>query len=332
MRQDELMEIRNLTTRFFTRKGVVRAVEGVDLAVRRGTITGLVGESGCGKSVTALSVMGLVPSPPGHITAGRIILEGENLLDKNPEQMAGVRGKDISMIFQEPMTSLNPVLPIGRQVAEPLRLHTRLGRRQIRRKVVEMLELVGIPEPEKRLWTFPHQLSGGLRQRVMIAMAMICEPKLLIADEPTTALDVTIQAQILDLMKDLMKRLETSIILITHDLGVVAEVCDDVYVMYAGKVVEQGSVFDIFDNSAHPYTLGLLRSIPRIDANWGKRKLHAIEGTVPNLSEMPAGCPFAPRCEKARSFCREKEPPMVRIDGRHFARCHVAGEGGSPDG
>ncbi len=326
------MEIRNLTTRFFTRKGVVRAVEGVDLAVRRGTITGLVGESGCGKSVTALSVMGLVPSPPGHITAGRIILEGENLLDKNPEQMAGVRGKDISMIFQEPMTSLNPVLPIGRQVAEPLRLHTRLGRRQIRRKVVEMLELVGIPEPEKRLWTFPHQLSGGLRQRVMIAMAMICEPKLLIADEPTTALDVTIQAQILDLMKDLMKRLETSIILITHDLGVVAEVCDDVYVMYAGKVVEQGSVFDIFDNSAHPYTLGLLRSIPRIDANWGKRKLHAIEGTVPNLSEMPAGCPFAPRCEKARSFCREKEPPMVRIDGRHFARCHVAGEGGSPDG
>lgn len=332
MRQDNLMEIRNLTTRFFTRKGVVRAVEGVDLAVRRGTITGLVGESGCGKSVTALSVMGLVPSPPGHITAGRIILEGENLLDKSPEQMAEVRGKDISMIFQEPMTSLNPVLPIGRQVAEPLRLHTHLGRRQIRRKVVEMLELVGIPDPEKRLWTFPHQLSGGLRQRVMIAMAMICEPKLLIADEPTTALDVTIQAQILDLMKDLMKRLETSIILITHDLGVVAEVCDDVYVMYAGKVVEQGSVFDIFDNPAHPYTLGLLRSIPRIDANWGKRKLHAIEGTVPNLSEMPAGCPFAPRCEKARSFCREKEPPMVRIDGRHFARCHVAGEGGSPDG
>jgi peptide/nickel transport system ATP-binding protein/oligopeptide transport system ATP-binding protein len=332
MRQDGLLEIRNLTTRFFTRKGIVRAVEGVDLAVRRGTITGLVGESGCGKSVTALSVMGLVPSPPGHITAGRINLEGENLLDKSPEQMAGIRGKDISMIFQEPMTSLNPVLPIGRQVAEPLRLHTRLGRRQIRRKVVEMLELVGIPDPGKRLWTFPHQLSGGLRQRVMIAMAMICEPKLLIADEPTTALDVTIQAQILDLMKDLMKRLETSIILITHDLGVVAEVCDDVYVMYAGKVVEQGSVFDIFDNSAHPYTLGLLRSIPRIDANWGKRKLHAIEGTVPNLSEMPAGCPFAPRCEKARSFCREKEPPMVRIDGRHFARCHVAGEGGSPDG
>jgi peptide/nickel transport system ATP-binding protein/oligopeptide transport system ATP-binding protein len=332
MRQDGLLEIRNLTTRFFTRKGIVRAVEGVDLAVRRGTITGLVGESGCGKSVTALSVMGLVPSPPGHITAGRINLEGENLLDKSPEQMAGIRGKDISMIFQEPMTSLNPVLPIGRQVAEPLRLHTRLGRRQIRRKVVEMLELVGIPDPGKRLWTFPHQLSGGLRQRVMIAMAMICEPKLLIADEPTTALDVTIQAQILDLMKDLMKRLETSIILITHDLGVVAEVCDDVYVMYAGKVVEQGSVFDIFDEPAHPYTLGLLRSIPRIDAKSGKGKLHAIEGTVPNLSEMPAGCPFAPRCGKACSICREKEPPMVRIDGRHFARCHVAGEGGSPDG
>jgi len=332
MRRDSLLEVKNLTTRFFTRKGVVRAVDGVDLSVGRGTITGLVGESGCGKSVTALSIMGLVPSPPGRVTGGRILFEGQDLLDKGPGEMAEIRGREISMVFQEPMTSLNPVLPVGRQVAEPLRLHTCLSRPQIREKVLQMLDLVGVPDPEKRLWTFPHQLSGGLRQRVMIAMAMICEPKLLIADEPTTALDVTIQAQILDLMKDLMKRLETSIILITHDLGVVAEVCDDVYVMYAGKVVEQGSVFDIFDNSAHPYTLGLLRSIPRIDANWGKRKLHAIEGTVPNLSEMPAGCPFAPRCEKARSFCREKEPPMVRIDGRHFARCHVAGEGGSPDG
>jgi len=328
MRQDNLMEIRNLVTRFFTRKGVVRAVDGVDLSVRRGTITGLVGESGCGKSVTALSIMGLVPSPPGRITGGGILFDGENLLDKSPDEMAGIRGRDISMVFQEPMTSLNPVLPIGRQVAEPLRLHTRLGRPQIREKVLEMLDLVGIPDPEKRLWTFPHQLSGGLRQRVMIAMAMICEPKLLIADEPTTALDVTIQAQILDLMKSLMKGLDTSIILITHDLGVVAEVCDDVYVMYAGKVVEQGSVFDIFDDPVHPYTRGLLKSIPRIDETLPKRRLHAIEGTVPALSEEIKGCPFAPRCETAFPLCREQVPSMVSLGGRHFARCLSAVEGG----
>ncbi|MFP4482867.1 MAG: ABC transporter ATP-binding protein [Thermovirgaceae bacterium] len=326
MRQDSLLEIKNLTTRFFTRKGVIRAVNGVDLSVRPATITGLVGESGCGKSVTALSVMGLVPFPPGRVTGGGILFEGEDLLGKSPEEMAEIRGRDISMIFQEPMTSLNPVLPVGRQVAEPLRLHTGFTRQKIRKKVIEMLDLVGIPDPQKRLWAFAHQLSGGLRQRVMIAMAMICEPKLLIADEPTTALDVTIQAQILDLMKSLIKRLDTSIILITHDLGVVAEVCDDVYVMYAGKVVEQGSVFDIFDNPVHPYTRGLLRSIPRIDETPGKRKLHTIEGTVPSLSEELRGCPFAPRCDKARSYCHEQEPPMVPLGGGHSARCLLAGE------
>jgi peptide/nickel transport system ATP-binding protein/oligopeptide transport system ATP-binding protein len=328
MRRDSLLEVKNLTTRFFTRKGVVRAVDGVDLSVGRGTITGLVGESGCGKSVTALSIMGLVPSPPGRVTGGRILFEGQDLLDKGPGEMAEIRGRDISMVFQEPMTSLNPVLPVGRQVAEPLRLHTCLSRPQIREKVLQMLDLVGVPDPEKRLWTFPHQLSGGLRQRVMIAMAMICEPKLLIADEPTTALDVTIQAQILDLMKSLMKGHDTSIILITHDLGVVAEVCDEVYVMYAGKVVEQGSVFDIFDNPAHPYTRGLLKSIPRIDETLPKQKLHTIEGTVPSLSEEIKGCPFAPRCETARPLCRDQIPPVVSLGGKHSARCLFAGERG----
>ena len=328
MTQDALLMTENLKTHFYTKRGIVKAVDGVDLAVKKGTVTGLVGESGCGKSVTALSVMGLVPSPPGRIVEGRILLEGEDLTRKSPSEMAQLRGRDISMIFQEPMTSLNPVLPVGRQVGEPLRVHTKLGREKIKNKVVEMLDLVGIPEPVSRLGSFPHQLSGGLRQRVMIAMAMICEPKLLIADEPTTALDVTIQAQILELMKDLMKRLDTSIILITHDLGVVAEICDDVYVMYAGKVVEKGTVFDIFDAPAHPYTRGLLRSIPGIGASSPGGKLYSIDGTVPSLLNLPAGCRFAPRCSKALPYCHEKEPEMALLGGSHFARCLRAGEGG----
>ena len=328
MTQDALLMTENLKTHFYTKRGIVKAVDGVDLAVKKGTVTGLVGESGCGKSVTALSVMGLVPSPPGRIVEGRILFEGEDLTRKSPSEMAQLRGRDISMIFQEPMTSLNPVLPVGRQVGEPLRVHTKLGREKIKNKVVEMLDLVGIPEPASRLGSFPHQLSGGLRQRVMIAMAMICEPKLLIADEPTTALDVTIQAQILELMKDLMKRLDTSIILITHDLGVVAEICDEVYVMYAGKVVEKGTVFDIFDAPAHPYTRGLLRSIPGIGASSPGGKLYSIDGTVPSLLNLPAGCRFAPRCAKALPYCHQKEPEMVPLGGSHFARCLCAGEGG----
>lgn len=328
MTQDALLMTENLKTHFYTKRGIVKAVDGVDLAVKKGTVTGLVGESGCGKSVTALSVMGLVPSPSGRIVEGRILFEGEDLTRKSPSEMAQLRGRDISMIFQEPMTSLNPVLTVGRQVGEPLRLHTKLGREKIKNKVVEMLDLVGIPDPASRLGSFPHQLSGGLRQRVMIAMAMICEPKLLIADEPTTALDVTIQAQILELMKDLMKRLDTSIILITHDLGVVAEICDDVYVMYAGKVVEKGTVFDIFDAPAHPYTRGLLRSIPGIGASSPGGKLYSIDGTVPSLLNLPAGCSFAPRCAKALPYCHEKEPEMVPLGGSHFARCLRAGEGG----
>lgn len=320
MGQDSLLRIRNLKTQFFTRKGVIPAVDGIDIDVRRGTITGIVGESGCGKSMTALSIMGLVPSP-GRIVTGEILLEGQDLTRKNYAEMSAIRGRDVSMIFQEPMTALNPVFPIGRQVGEALRLHSSLSRERIRERVVEMLDLVGIPEPASRVRAFPHQLSGGLRQRVMIAMALICDPKLLIADEPTTALDVTIQAQILELMQDLMKRLDTSIILITHDLGVVAEVCDEVNVMYAGKVVEQGSVYDLFDSPAHPYTWGLLQSIPKMHEHRPGQRLFNIEGMVPPLLDLPKGCRFAPRCGRASSLCHEKEPELIPVGEGHWVRC-----------
>ena len=260
--QDNLLKIKNLRTYFFTRRGIVKAVDGVDMEAKKGKLTALVGESGCGKSVTGLSIMGLIPSPVGKIVEGEILFEDKDLAKLSYKEMADLRGKDISMIFQEPMTSLNPVLTIGRQVGEPLRIHSSLSPEEINERVLSILDLVGIPEPHSRLKSYPHQLSGGMRQRVMIAMALICRPKLLIADEPTTALDVTIQAQILDLMLELMKKINTSIILITHDLGVVAEVCDEVNVMYAGKIVEKGDVFSIFDNPSHPYTWGLLRSIP----------------------------------------------------------------------
>lgn len=328
MERTNLLEIRDLKTHFFTRKFVIPAVDGIDMDVRRGTVTGLVGESGCGKSMTALSIMGLVPAPAGKIVEGRILFEGEDLTTKNYASMSDIRGKDISMIFQEPMTALNPVYTIERQVGEALRIHTSLSKASIRERVMEMLDLVGIPEPGSRMRAFPHQLSGGLRQRVMIAMALICDPKLLIADEPTTALDVTIQAQILDLMLDLMKRLGTSIILITHDLGVVAETCDAVYVMYAGKIVEQGSVYDIFDSPAHPYTWGLLRSIPKITERRHGERLYNIEGMVPPLTDLPPGCRFAPRCERATAACREREPELVAVGDGHFARCWRAGERG----
>jgi len=316
---DLLLEIKRLKTQFFTRKGIIPAVDGVDIGVKSGTVTGLVGESGCGKSMTALSIMGLVPKP-GKIVEGEILFEGVDLTRKSYAEMSRIRGRDISMIFQEPMTALNPVYTISRQVGEALRVHTSLPKEAIRERVVEMLDMVGIPEPRARLKAFPHQLSGGLRQRVMIAMALICEPKLLIADEPTTALDVTIQAQILDLMLDLMKRFDTSIILITHDLGVVAEVCDEVYVMYAGKIVEKGSVYDIFDTPSHPYTWGLLRSIPKINGRKGER-LYNIRGMVPALKDLPRGCRFAPRCEWARPVCNEREPELVPVGDRHFVRC-----------
>jgi len=319
--QDNLLKIKNLRTYFFTRRGIVKAVDGVDMEAKKGKLTALVGESGCGKSVTGLSIMGLIPSPVGKIVEGEILFEGNDLAKLNYKEMADLRGKDISMIFQEPMTSLNPVLTIGRQVGEPLRIHSSLSPEEINERVLSILDLVGIPEPHSRLKSYPHQLSGGMRQRVMIAMALICRPKLLIADEPTTALDVTIQAQILDLMLELMKKINTSIILITHDLGVVAEVCDEVNVMYAGKIVEKGDVFSIFDNPSHPYTWGLLRSIPRIEKKGKAKKLYTIKGMVPNLIDPPPGCRFADRCDKARGICCEEEPPFTTIEEGHFVKC-----------
>lgn len=319
--QDNLLKIKNLRTYFFTRRGIVKAVDGVDMEAKKGKLTALVGESGCGKSVTGLSIMGLIPSPVGKIVEGEILFEGNDLAKLNYKEMVDLRGKDISMIFQEPMTSLNPVLTIGRQVGEPLRIHSSLSPEEINERVLSILDLVGIPEPHSRLKSYPHQLSGGMRQRVMIAMALICRPKLLIADEPTTALDVTIQAQILDLMLELMKKINTSIILITHDLGVVAEVCDEVNVMYAGKIVEKGDVFGIFDNPSHPYTWGLLRSIPRIGKKEKAKKLYTIKGMVPNLIDPPPGCRFADRCDKARGICCEEEPPFTTIEEGHFVKC-----------
>ncbi|MDI9376690.1 MAG: ABC transporter ATP-binding protein [Acetomicrobium sp.] len=319
--QDNLLKIKNLRTYFFTRRGIVKAVDGVDMEAKKGKLTALVGESGCGKSVTGLSIMGLIPSPVGKIVEGEILFEGNDLAKLNYKEMVDLRGKDISMIFQEPMTSLNPVLTIGRQVGEPLRIHSSLSPEEINERVLSILDLVGIPEPHSRLKSYPHQLSGGMRQRVMIAMALICRPKLLIADEPTTALDVTIQAQILDLMLELMKKINTSIILITHDLGVVAEVCDEVNVMYAGKIVEKGDVFSIFDNPSHPYTWGLLRSIPRIEKKGKAKKLYTIKGMVPNLIDPPPGCRFADRCDKARGICCEEEPPFTTIEEGHFVKC-----------
>ncbi len=325
---ENTLQVRNLKTHFYTSRGVVPAVDGVSFDVPRGKITGLVGESGCGKSVTSLSVMGLV-APPGRIVEGEILFDGMDLARKSSQEMCSLRGKDLSMIFQEPMTSLNPVHTVGKQVGEVLRLHTSMKKKERRDAVIHMLDLVGIPEAASRYRAYPHQLSGGLRQRVMIAMALICEPKLLIADEPTTALDVTIQAQILQLMLDLMRRIHTSIILITHDLGVVAEVCDYVNVMYAGKVVESAPVFELFENPLHPYTEGLLRSIPSIENGGERCKLHTIEGSVPSLLHLPRGCAFAPRCDRALPRCFEEIPDLGSLEGDHRVRCwRIATEAG----
>jgi oligopeptide/dipeptide ABC transporter ATP-binding protein len=325
--QETILDVKNLRTLFLTRKGIVPAVDGISFSVRKGKVTGLVGESGCGKSVTSLSIMGLIPQPPGKIAGGEILFEGRDLSKLSYKEMCRVRGKDISMIFQEPMTSLNPVKTVGDQVGEVLRIHQRnVADAEVRRRVVEMLDLVGIPEPESRVRAFPHQLSGGLRQRVMIAMALICDPKLLVADEPTTALDVTIQAQVLKLMMDLQRRIGTSIILITHDLGVVAETCDDVNVMYAGSIVEQGDVFNIFRNPSHPYTRGLLRSIPDTGGTGRKERLFSIDGMVPSLTDLPPGCRFAPRCTQARESCFKEMPELVPVGEGHFVRCNRARE------
>ncbi len=319
-----LLEVRGLCTHFRTTGGIVRSVDGVDLTIGRGETLGVVGESGCGKSVTALSVMRLVPSPPGEICEGEILFEGSNLLDKTEIEMCGIRGKDISMIFQEPMTSLNPVHTCGRQIAEAIRVHQGLSGEKAEREACEMLRRVGIPEPERRASEYPHQLSGGMRQRVMIAMALSSRPKLLIADEPTTALDVTIQAQILDLMRKLKSEFGMAMMLITHDLGVVAEMADRVIVMYAGKVVEEADVRSLFVRSLHPYTAGLLRSVPRLGDS--QDRLATIEGTVPSAKSMPAGCRFHPRCEFAADICREKEPPLVSVGQSHKAACWLGDE------
>ena len=317
--KDTMLAVTGLKTYFFTQKGVIPAVDDVSFTVKKGRIVGIVGESGCGKSMTALSLMGLVPAPAGKIVAGSIVLDGKNLVNLTEKEMCQVRGNEMSMIFQEPMTSLNPVYTVGKQVMEAAILHQQLGKTEAKEKALEMFKLVGIPEPQKRLDTYPHQLSGGLRQRVMIAMALCCRPKLLLADEPTTALDVTVQAQILQLMKKLQAELDSAIVLITHDMGVVAEVCDDVTIMYAGKIVEQANVFELFDNCLHPYTAGLLKALPTLRKN-GER-LYNIPGMLPNLLQLPKGCRFFPRCESASTICGEQEPDLVDVGQGHLVRC-----------
>ncbi len=318
---ENLLAIEDLKTYFYTPSGVVKAVDGVSFSLKKGETLGVVGESGSGKSITAMSILQLIPSPPGKIAGGRIVFNGDNLLEKSEEEIRRIRGNDISMIFQDPMTSLNPVLTIGEQLTEVIVLHQKLDKTAAAARAAEMLRLVGIPEAEKRLKSYPHEFSGGMRQRAMIAIALSCHPKLLIADEPTTALDVTIQAQILELMNDLKDKFETSIMLITHDLGVVAEVCDHVVVMYAGRPVEYADVETLFEAPLHPYTWGLLASLPKIEER-GKQRLEAIEGTPPDLRHMPTGCAFAPRCSKAQTVCREKQPLYRQVREGHYVACH----------
>ena len=324
-----ILEIDNLQTHFFTAAGVVRAVDGVSYSVKSGETLGVVGESGCGKSVTALSVLRLVANPPGRIVGGAIRFEGTNLLDLTESEMEAIRGNDISMIFQEPMTSLNPLLTIGRQIGEAMVLHRGLSWREALDEAAEMLRRVHIPEPERRVHAYPHQLSGGMRQRAMIAMALSCNPKLLIADEPTTALDVTIQAQILDLMRELQQTTGTAIVLITHDMGVVAENADRVVVMYAGHKVEEASADDLFDSPLHPYTKGLLGSVPNLEVaahlKTRRARLNEIKGIVPSLANLPQGCAFAPRCRFATEECRAISPPLEQHRPGHWVACWHAG-------
>ena len=326
---EKILEVKNLCTSFFTEAGEVKAVDGVSFSVYQGKTLGIVGESGCGKSVTSLSIMRLIAEPPGKIVGGQILYKDQDLVQLSPKEMRSIRGNEISMIFQEPMTSLNPVFTVGNQISEAVILHQKISRKEARNKAIEMLKLVGISAPEKRVDDYPHQLSGGMRQRVMIAMALSCNPSVLIADEPTTALDVTIQAQILDLLQDLQAKVGMALILITHDLGVIAEVADEVLVMYAGKVVEQGKVEDIFSRPKMPYTLGLLNSIPTLikdpTGKPRKKRLETIPGIVPNLLDLPRGCRFQERCSYVIDRCREAEPEL-RVIGQdqdlpHSIRC-----------
>lgn len=314
-----LLQVRGLRTYFFSGKAVVPAVDGIDFDLDSRQSIGIVGESGCGKSVTSLSIMRLIPPAQGRIVAGQILFQGQDLVRKTEKEMCQIRGKDIAMVFQEPLTSLNPVITIGAQVTESLRIHQSLSKKDARGKAVEMLKLVGIPMPAHCLRVYPHQLSGGMRQRVMIAIALSCHPKVLIADEPTTALDVTIQNQILDLLDRLRSELNMPIIMITHDLGIIAELADQVLVMYCGRIVEGGDVDGIFSNPLHPYTVGLMKSLPRVHEN--VRRLSIIPGMVPNLAEMPSGCRFHPRCVQAKDICRRQSPERIEMEKGRYVSC-----------
>lgn len=320
---EKVLDVIDLQTYFYSSKGVAKAVDKVSYSLNKGEILGVVGESGCGKSVTALSILRLIASPPGKIVGGKILFEGKNLLELTEKEMQLIRGNKISMIFQEALTSLNPLFTVGDQIMEPLMQHRGLSKKDARLEAIKMLEEVGIPLPEKRIDEYPNAMSGGMRQRVMIAMALSCRPKVLIADEPTTALDVTIQAQILDLMKKLRDELGTAIIMITHDLGVVAEMCDRAAVMYCGSVVEEGPVKEIFKNPKHPYTIGLMESIPKL--NDTKEELYNIKGTVPKLINLPKGCRFADRCDYCKDICKMDMPPEINISEKHKVRCYLYG-------
>ncbi len=322
-----LLEVKNLKTHFFKKKSVIPAVDGVDLVIHKGETVALVGESGSGKSITSLSIMGLVPSPGGKIVDGEIILDGKNLVAMSEKELCKVRGNEISMIFQEPMTSLNPVLTIGEQITEVLTYHQKMSKNEAIKKAIELLEMVGFSRAAEIISDYPHRLSGGMRQRVMIAIAMSCNPKLLIADEPTTALDVTIQAQILDLMKEVSRKFDTSILLITHDLGVVSEIAERVVVMYGGQVVEEARVDDLFEDPLHPYTEGLMNSVPSIEGEI--TRLQSIEGNVPSPENMPKGCRFAPRCTKAFERCLTEQPQLKIITGNRSVRCFLHDEEGA---
>ncbi len=323
---DYMLQVKGLKTYYYTEEGVVPAVDGLDFEVAQGETFAIVGESGCGKSVTSLSILGLIPNPPGKIIAGEILYNGEDLLKKTEKQMRAIRGNEISMIFQEPMTSLNPVFTVGRQISESFKYHQHLGKKEARDRAIEMLRLVGIPSPDKVVDDYPHQLSGGMRQRVMIAMALACNPRVLIADEPTTALDVTIQAQIMRLLKQLKEKMGTSIILITHDLGVVAQIAQRVMVMYCGEAVECCAAREIYKNPLHPYTSGLLASVPKLTDD-DMAELPAIPGMVPSPSELPKGCRFAPRCGKCGPRCLQEKPELVELEDGHKVRCFLY-EGG----
>lgn len=323
MNQNTILQIENLHTHFYTDQGELPAVGGISINIEKGKILALVGESGCGKTVTALSILRLVP-PPGKITSGKILLHGKNLMELPENQMRKIRGKEISLIFQEPGLALNPVYTIGNQIAEVIKIH-RKEIRNIKSEIINLLKLVKIPAPEHRLRSYPHQLSGGMQQRALIAMAIACQPKLLIADEPTTALDVTIQAQILTLIKDLTSKLHMSVLLITHDLGIVAEIADYVAIMYAGKIVEYTDVYTLFNNPLHPYTKGLLESIPKMEE--AQKTLHTIPGMVPDLVRLPTGCTFHTRCSLAAEQCRRKEPQLRELTPRHWVGCDIIDKG-----